>query len=107
MCGIAGIISLTGTPVPDLERRLEVMNDLIAHRGPDDAGIWTHERGHVGFAHRRLSIIDLAHGHQPMRGPGDTWITYNGEVYNYPELKREIGGQFETDCDTEVVLRAW
>ena len=59
MCGIAGIISLKVAPVPDLARRLEVMSDLIAHRGPDDAGIWTHPRGHVGFAHRRLSIIDL------------------------------------------------
>ena len=90
MCGIAGILSLTGAPVPDLRRRLEVMNDLIAHRGPDDAGIWTHERGHVGFAHRRLSIIDLAHGHQPMIDEAGNVITYNGEIYNYPELRAEL-----------------
>jgi asparagine synthase (glutamine-hydrolysing) len=107
MCGIAGAVDLQGRPIPDLARKLRVMNDLIAHRGPDDDGLWMHERGHVGFAHRRLSIIDLAHGHQPMQGPGNSWLTYNGEVYNYPELKREIGGQFVTDCDTEVVLRAW
>ena len=68
MCGICGAIDLTGRPIPDLERRLEVMNALIAHRGPDDDGLWTHHRGHVGLAHRRLSIIDLEHGHQPMSG---------------------------------------
>jgi asparagine synthase (glutamine-hydrolysing) len=108
MCGIAGIISLTGSPVPDLERRLEVMNDLIGHRGPDDAGIWTHERGHVGFAHRRLSIIDLAHGHQPMVDEAGNVITYNGETYNYPEVRAELPGErFTTDCDTEVVLAAY
>ena len=68
--------------------RLEVMSDLIAHRGPDDAGVWAHERGHVGFGHRRLSIIDPSPaGHQPMATPAGRWITYNGEVYNYPELR--------------------
>jgi asparagine synthase (glutamine-hydrolysing) len=108
MCGIAGILSLTGTPVPDLRRRLEVMNDLIAHRGPDDAGLWTHERGHVGFAHRRLSIIDLAHGHQPMIDEAGNVITYNGETYNYPEVRAELSGErFVTNCDTEVVLAAY
>ena len=66
MCGIAGAINLRGEPIPDLERRLEVMNELISHRGPDDSGSWAHEHGHVGLAHRRLSIIDLEHGHQPM-----------------------------------------
>ena len=106
MCGICGAINLRGEPIPDLERRLEVMNELIAHRGPDDSGAWVHERGHVGLGHRRLSIIDLEHGHQPMGDRAGRWITYNGEVYNYPELRREIGGEFETSCDTEVVLRA-
>src|SRR3954451_8195646 len=107
MCGICGAIDLNGNPIPDLERKLEVMSDLIAHRGPDDDGIWIHERGHVGFAHRRLSIIDLAHGHQPMSDRAGRWITYNGEVYNYPELRTEMGASgFDTHCDTEVVLRA-
>jgi asparagine synthase (glutamine-hydrolysing) len=107
MCGICGAIDLDGNRIPDLERRLEVMNDLISHRGPDDDGIWTHPRGHVGFAHRRLSIIDLDHGHQPMADEANRWITYNGEVYNYPELRIEIGAdRFRTHCDTEVVLRA-
>jgi asparagine synthase (glutamine-hydrolysing) len=104
MCGAA---SLDGKPIPDLERRLAAMNDLIAHRGPDDDGVWVHERGHVGFAHRRLSIIDLEHGHQPMSDEAGRWITYNGEVFNYPELRSEIGAAgFATSCDTEVVLRA-
>jgi asparagine synthase (glutamine-hydrolysing) len=106
MCGICGAINLRGEPIPDLDRRLRVMNELIAHRGPDDSGVWIHERGHVGLGHRRLSIIDLEHGHQPMADPAGRWITYNGEVYNYPELRREIGGDFRTSCDTEVVLRA-
>jgi asparagine synthase (glutamine-hydrolysing) len=107
MCGICGAINLRGEPIPDLERRLEVMNDLIAHRGPDDDGLWTHERGHVGFGHRRLSIIDpTPAGHQPMRDDAGRWITYNGEVYNYPELRLELGGRFRTSCDTEVVMRA-
>jgi asparagine synthase (glutamine-hydrolysing) len=107
MCGICGAINLRGEPIPDLERRLEVMNDLIAHRGPDDEGFWAHERGHVGFGHRRLAIIDpTPAGHQPMRDAAGRWITYNGEVYNYPELRLELGGPFRTSCDTEVVLRA-
>src|SRR4051794_38486496 len=108
MCGIAGIISLSGSPVAELQRRLEVMNDLIGHRGPDDAGVWMHAAGHVGFAHRRLSIIDLAHGHQPMADEAGNVITYNGETYNYPEVRAELSGErFLTDCDTEVVLAAY
>ena len=107
MCGIAGAIHLRGEPVPDLGQRLAVMSQLIEHRGPDDADIWMHERGHVGLAHRRLSIIDIASGHQPMGDEAGRWITYNGEVYNYPELRVELGsGAFRTSCDTEVVLRA-
>jgi asparagine synthase (glutamine-hydrolysing) len=107
MCGICGAINLRGEPIPDLPRRLEVMSDLIAHRGPDDDGFWTHERGHVGFGHRRLAIIDpTPAGHQPMRDDAGRWITYNGEVYNYPELRLQLGGRFRTSCDTEVVMRA-
>jgi asparagine synthase (glutamine-hydrolysing) len=107
MCGICGAISLRGEPIPDLSARLEVMNDLIAHRGPDDAGIWAHERGHVGFGHRRLSVIDPSPaGHQPMSDEAGRWLTYNGEVYNYPELRSELGGPWRTGTDTEAVLRA-
>src|SRR3954452_22063944 len=105
MCGIAGIISLTGAPVPDLKRKLEVMNGLIAHRGPDDAGIWVHEHGHVGLANRRLSIVDLEHGHQPISDEAGNVITYNGETYNHPELRAELTSErFRTTCDTEAVL---
>ena len=108
MCGICGAFELNRNPVADLERRLEVMSSLIEHRGPDDAGIWMHPDRHVGFAHRRLSIIDIEHGHQPMTDETGRWITYNGEVYNYPELRNEIGVQrFHTTSDTEVVLRAY
>ncbi len=108
MCGIAGAINLRGEPVPDLERALEVMGELIAHRGPDDQGIWTHPRGHVGFAHRRLSIFDpTPRGHQPMTDPAGRVVTYNGEVYNWPELRTELGGDgWGTQTDTEVLLRA-
>jgi asparagine synthase (glutamine-hydrolysing) len=108
MCGICGAISMRGEPIPDLERKLGAMNDLLAHRGPDDTGTWVHERGHVGLAHQRLSIIDpTPAGHQPMGDEAGRWLTYNGEVYNYPELRTEIGGgPFRSGCDTEVVLRA-
>ena len=63
------------------------MNRLLAHRGPDGEGAWIHGRGHVGFAHRRLEIIDLETGHQPMHDGDGNWITYNGEIYNYLELR--------------------
>ncbi len=108
MCGIAGIIALSHQPIPNLENRLEVMNHLQRHRGPDGQGIWRHPRGHIGFAHRRLSIIDLKTGHQPMHGIGDDWITYNGEIYNFPELRAELGPEnFVTTSDTEVILHAY
>lgn len=107
MCGIAGAINLRGSAVPDLGRRLDVMGELIAHRGPDDHGTWAHPHGHVGFAHRRLSIFDLSPaGHQPMRDEAGQVITFNGEVYNWPEVRTELGGQWRTRTDTEVLLRA-
>ena len=82
MCGIAGVFSFAGPPV-ELPR-LSRMASLIAHRGPDDEGLWTSPDGaKIGMAHRRLSIIDLtAGGHQPMHVDGLT-LTYNGEIYNY------------------------
>lgn len=107
MCGIAGAIHLRGEPIPDLGRRLDAMGELIAHRGPDDDGTWTHPHGHVGFAHRRLSIFDLSPaGHQPMLDPAGRALTYNGEIYNWPEVRDELGGAWRTRTDTEVVLRA-
>src|SRR5688572_1685324 len=110
MCGIAGIIDLERRPLANLGHRLAVMNDLIAHRGPDDVGAWTDERGTVGLAHRRLSIIDVtAEGHQPFVTPAGTVLTYNGEIYNYVELRRELEGgwRFRSQSDTEVILAAY
>src|SRR2546423_1238477 len=84
------------------------MNDLPAHRGPDGPAAWKNERGHVGFAHRRLAIIDLSTGDQPMTDGHGSWISYNGEMYNYIELRAEIGGgAFRTTSDTEVAMRAY
>jgi asparagine synthetase B (glutamine-hydrolysing) len=91
MCGIAGAIHLAAAPIPDLAKRLTVMQYLLRHRGPDGARQWLHSYEYVGFAHRRLSIIDLSTGQQPMRDGGGNWVTYNGEIYNYLELRRELG----------------
>ena len=109
MCGIAGAIDLAGRPIAGLGRRLDLMNELQAHRGPDGHATWKHEREHVGFAHRRLSIIDLATGDQPMTDGRGSWISYNGEIYNYVELRAELGGtkNFRTTSDTEVALRCY
>jgi asparagine synthase (glutamine-hydrolysing) len=108
MCGIGAILNLDSKPVEALEPRLALMNRLLAHRGPDGEGAWRHERGHVGFAHRRLEIIDLSTGQQPMHDGAGNWITYNGEIYNYVELRRELGeDSFRTTSDTEVVLQAY
>jgi asparagine synthase (glutamine-hydrolysing) len=108
MCGIGAILQLDDAPIRGVESRLAAMNRLLAHRGPDGEGRWIHPARHVGFAHRRLEIIDLTTGDQPMRDEGGNWLTYNGEIYNYLELRREIGeSEFRTTSDTEVVLRAY
>ncbi len=107
MCGIAGCVSLTDRPIGGLDGRLQVMNDLIRHRGPDGHATWRHPGRQVGLTHRRLTIIDLATGDQPMTDEAGNWITYNGEIYNYVELRAELGGTFRTTSDTEVILRAY
>jgi len=108
MCGIAGIFSMRGEPVPGLAGSLTLMNEIQAHRGPDGYGVWTREGDRLGFGHRRLSIIGLDTGAQPMHDEGGNVITFNGEIYNYIELRRELGeGNFRTDSDTEVILQAW
>lgn len=104
MCGIAGIVSTE--PVSDIGRRLDTMNRLQAHRGPDGKGIWIDSERKAGLGHRRLSVIDLKQGKQPMRR-GCSWITYNGEVYNFEDLRSELGGAYQTKSDTEVVLGAY
>jgi len=84
------------------------MNDLQRHRGPDGEGIWTHPQKQVGLGHVRLSIIDLVTGAQPMRDAGGNWIAFNGEIYNFLELRRELGEElFQTTSDTEVILYAY
>ena len=88
MCGIAGIVRLDGASVsPDT---IGVLTDLIAHRGPDDAGV--HVDGHVGLGHRRLSIVDLSPaGHQPMAsGDGSLWIVVNGEAWRYATRRPRV-----------------
>jgi len=108
MCGIAAILNLSLEPAPRLAPAVRTMNALLQHRGPDGEGTWHHPRGVVGFAHRRLSIIDLSTGQQPMTDGAGNWITYNGEIYNYLELRQELGReQFATTSDTEVILRAY
>lgn len=108
MCGIAGIMNLRGGPVSGLERRLEVMNALQAHRGPDGQGVWFDEPRGIGLAHRRLSVIDIEGGAQPMSDDAGNVLVFNGEIYNYLELRRELGEEsFRTGSDTEVILAAW
>lgn len=110
MCGIAGLSSLNGDHISGLGRKLSVMSKLIEHRGPDGEGRWSAADDSVGFAHRRLSIIDLTdHGAQPMAGPNGTRITYNGEIYNYRELQTQLadGWRFSSTSDTESILAAY
>lgn len=108
MCGIAGIINLNSTPYDGLEHHLQAMNKIQAHRGPDAERIWTHPHNHIGFAHRRLSIIDLESGSQPMTDRFKNTICYNGEIYNYIELRDELSDyEFITKSDTEVILASY
>src|SRR5581483_7031 len=108
MCGIAGIINLDPKQPVDLER-LRRMRDVLRHRGPDGEGLWS--EGAAGLAHRRLSIVDIAGGAQPMTtGSGNAWIVFNGEIYNHPELKPELeskGHVYRTRSDTETILHLY
>lgn len=108
MCGIVGIFHSRDTRPIDREL-LSRMNDTQFHRGPDGFGLW--DQPGLGFGHRRLSIIDLAAGKQPMLTPdGSVGVTFNGEIYNYRDLKKqleELGHQFQTHSDTEVILHGW
>src|SRR5690606_1356925 len=108
MCGISGIVDLKGRR--PIERGvLRSMNGSLAHRGPDGEGF--HFEPGVGLGHRRLSIIDLEGGKQPLYNEDETVVvTYNGEIYNYRELASELvsrGHRFRTRCDTEVIVHAW
>lgn len=110
MCGIAGFVSLQSAPLPGATATLAAMSALISYRGPDGDGEWIAPDSSVGLVHRRLAIIDLtANGAQPMRGDGGTVITYNGEIYNYIELREELASHwtFRSTSDTEVILAAY
>src|SRR5262245_3141017 len=108
MCGIAGIVKLDPRERPD-ERRLARMRDVLTHRGPDGEGLMVD--GPVGLAHRRLAIVDVQAGRQPMcNEDGNVWITFNGEIYNHAELREELeakGHRYRTRCDTESILHAY
>jgi asparagine synthase (glutamine-hydrolysing) len=108
MCGIVGILKLTPHGQID-DARLKRMRDALRHRGPDGAGSWV--EGPVGLGHRRLSIVDLAGGHQPMTNEdGSLWITYNGEIYNHAELRPGLeakGHRYATRSDTETILHLY
>jgi asparagine synthase (glutamine-hydrolysing) len=108
MCGITGVFDLTARRDVDRER-LARINDMLWHRGPDEAGL--HLEPGLGLGHRRLSIIDIAAGHQPLANEDETvWVVFNGEIYNFvdliPELTR-LGHRFRTRSDTEVIVHAW
>lgn len=111
MCRIAGIISKQLQP-DDIRAKVKAMCVAQQHGGPDDEGIFFDEKSHITFGHRRLSIIDLSsNGHQPMSDVSQkTWITFNGEIYNYQALKDELlklGVQFRSATDTEVILLSY
>ena len=106
MCGICGIVGDAG------REHVEAMLARIAHRGPDDEGVWLDPEGGVGLGHRRLSIIDLSSaGHQPMPdASGRYWMTFNGEVYNFAALREELrslGHEFRSGTDSEVIVTAY
>jgi asparagine synthase (glutamine-hydrolysing) len=101
MCGIAGLMTSNGTPPPS--ETIDAMLQAIAHRGPDGEG--RHVQDGVALAQKRLAVIDLATGDQPLFGPRDTALVCNGEIYNYVELKRESHGyEFRTNADCELPL---
>jgi len=108
MCGICGQYNFSDH-APVIRRNIERMTTTLVHRGPDDEGYYL--AGAVGLGFRRLSIIDLAGGHQPMSDrENSVWVVFNGEIYNFPELRRELEGfghVFRTTCDTEVIVHGY
>ena len=108
MCGIAGIVATEGLQEDDRARALR-MRDVLTHRGPDGAGLFFDER--AALAHRRLSIVDLAGGHQPIGNEdGTVWVTYNGEIYNHADVRHQLesaGHRYRTRSDTETIVHAY
>lgn len=108
MCGIFGFLAKTPISIQAAREMLQIGLDRIRHRGPDGCGKWISPEGLVGLGHVRLAIIDVESGAQPMSSDdGRYTIIFNGEIYNYIELKAELCGDFRTQSDTEVVLRAY
>ncbi|MDT4965808.1 MAG: hypothetical protein QOJ64_545 [Acidobacteriota bacterium] len=109
MCGINGIALSSRSHAAVDVRLLERMRDVITHRGPDDAGLFLD--GNIGLGHRRLSIVDVAAGHQPMTNEDETLhITFNGEIYNHADFREELearGHVYRTHCDTETILHLY
>jgi asparagine synthase (glutamine-hydrolysing) len=110
MCGIAGIVNFNKCAVTQQE--IDCVTDALIHRGPDGRGVWFDSTQTIALGHRRLSIVDLSeNGKQPMLFGNDRYvITYNGEIYNYIEIKEELkskGHSFRSACDTEVILAAY
>src|SRR5262245_24339228 len=107
MCGIAGFASVSGLPSDPSQRAL-AMRDIIDHRGPDEAGLYLDS--HAALAHRRLSIVDLASGQQPLANEdGTVQIIFNGEIYNHAEIRTELearGHRYRTRSDTETIVHA-
>src|SRR4051794_1280745 len=105
MCGIAGIVAVDGLDQHAQSRALR-MCDVMTHRGPDDAGL--HCDTHAALAHRRLSIVDLSSGQQPLSNEdGSIWVIFNGEIYNHGELRKELeahGHAYRTKSDTETIV---
>src|SRR6185436_1389996 len=108
MCGIAGIVASERLPA-DAGTRVRLMRDVVAHRGPDGAGLAVDEQAALG--HRRLSIVDLAAGSQPLANEDETvWIVFNGEIYNHADLRpglESAGHRYRTRCDTETIVHAY
>ncbi|MGH9890497.1 MAG: asparagine synthetase B family protein, partial [bacterium] len=109
MCGIAGYVDFSGLQRDEARVRLKHMTDSLVHRGPDEEGF--HIDGFAALGHRRLSIIDLSTGQQPMSAlDGRVQIVFNGEIYNFPALRAELeakGHRFRSHCDTEVILHGY
>jgi len=109
MCGIAGFAAVDGLDRHAARARALRMRDIITHRGPDDAGL--HEDGWVVLAHRRLSIVDLSTGQQPLSNEdGSVWVAFNGEIYNHADVRRQLeafGHRYRTKSDTETIVHAY
>lgn len=110
MCGITGVFDYARARGGVTEDLIIRMRDSLVHRGPDGSGVYISPDGRVGLGHRRLSIVDPDHGQQPMAGPNGLQVVFNGEIYNFPDLKSQLeseGVRFRTRCDTEVLLHLY